>query len=56
MGNCEYANPPRDSLEQSVRDDLAILRAYPFTRKELADSSIGFVYDLKTGKLTPVKP
>jgi len=43
-------------LEQSVRDDLAILRAYPFTRKELADSSLGFVYDLKTGKLTPVKP
>lgn len=43
------------SLEQSVRDDLAILRASPFIRKELAQESIGFVYNLKTGELSKVE-
>ena len=42
------------SLEQSVRDDLAILRASPFIRKELAQRSVGFIYDLKTGELSRV--
>ena len=43
------------SLEQSVRDDLAILKANPLIRKELAERAHGFVYDIKTGALTPVK-
>ncbi|KAH8806098.1 carbonic anhydrase [Xylogone sp. PMI_703] len=42
-------------LEQSVRDDLAILKSYPFIRKELANRARGFVYDLKTGLLTAVR-
>jgi carbonic anhydrase len=44
-----------NSLEQSVRDDIAILKANPFIRKELAEHANGFVYDLKSGVLTPVK-
>ena len=44
----------RTSLEQSVRDDLNILKKNPYIRKELAENSIGFVYDLKSGLLTPV--
>jgi carbonic anhydrase len=44
-----------NSLEQSVRDDIAILKENPYIRKELADRAVGFVYDLKTGLLTPVK-
>ncbi|TVY65516.1 Carbon disulfide hydrolase [Lachnellula suecica] len=42
-------------LEQSVRDDIALLKAAPLVRKELADAAVGFVYDLKTGELTPVR-
>ncbi|RDW61495.1 carbonic anhydrase-6 [Coleophoma crateriformis] len=43
-----------NNLEQSVRDDLDILRASPYIRKELAEKCIGFVYDIKTGLITPV--
>ena len=43
------------SLEQSVRDDLALLKASPLVRKELAENAKGFVYDIKTGLLTPVE-
>jgi carbonic anhydrase len=42
------------SLAQSVRDDIEILKKNPFIRKELADRAVGFVYDLKSGLLTPV--
>jgi len=42
-------------LEQSIRDDLAILKASPLMRKELLDRSVGFIYDIKTGKVNPVK-
>ncbi|KAE8442446.1 hypothetical protein EG329_003347 [Mollisiaceae sp. DMI_Dod_QoI] len=42
-------------LEQSIRDDLAILKASPLMRKELLDRSVGFIYDIKTGKLNPVE-
>jgi carbonic anhydrase len=42
-------------LEQSVRDDLAILKSSPFIKKELADRCVGFVYDLETGALTIVE-
>lgn len=41
-------------MEQSVRDDLAILKASPFIRKELADRCVGFMYNLETGALTSV--
>jgi carbonic anhydrase len=44
----------RDSLEQSVKDDLAILKSSTFMRKELADRCVGFLYDLKSGALTSV--
>lgn len=44
-----------NSLEQSVRDDIAVLKANPFIRKELAENAVGFVYDIKSGLLTPVK-
>ncbi|KAM0805785.1 carbonic anhydrase [Usnea florida] len=42
------------NLEQSVRDDLAVIRGYPLLRKELADRSHGYIYDIKTGLLNPV--
>ncbi|TVY90438.1 Uncharacterized protein LAWI1_G002966 [Lachnellula willkommii] len=41
-------------LEQSVRDDIAVLKASPLVREELVAATSGFVYDLKTGGLTPV--
>ena len=44
-----------NSLAQSVRDDIEILKKNPFIRKELADKAVGFVYDLKSGLLTPVE-
>jgi len=42
-------------VEQSVKDDLAVLRTSPFVRRGLAERSVGFVYDLKTGVLSPVE-
>jgi carbonic anhydrase len=42
------------SLEENVREDIAKAKASPFIRKELADRSFGYVYDLATGRLTPV--
>jgi carbonic anhydrase len=39
------------SLKQSVLDDLKILHESPYIRKELAEKSTGYVYDLKTGEL-----
>ncbi|KAH6662259.1 carbonic anhydrase [Halenospora varia] len=41
-------------LEQSVKDDLNILRSSPLVRKELADKAVGYVFDIKTGALSPV--
>ncbi|KAG7008631.1 hypothetical protein G7Y79_00005g017720 [Physcia stellaris] len=41
-------------LEQSVRDDLAVLRESPLVRKELAENAAGFVFDVKTGILSRV--
>jgi len=43
------------SLEQSVRDDLKIVRDSPMVRQELKDKAIGFVFDIKTGLLTKVE-
>ena len=42
------------SLEQSVIDDLEFIRNSELIRKELADRSHGFLYDIKTGKLLPL--
>lgn len=43
------------SLVQSVRDDIAKVKASPFIRREFADRSFGYAYDLGTGRLRPVK-
>ncbi|KAF4637924.1 hypothetical protein G7Y89_g147 [Cudoniella acicularis] len=43
-----------NDLEQSVKDELKILRASPLVRRELAERAAGFVFDIKTGELTPV--
>jgi carbonic anhydrase len=50
------ANTVHGSLEQSVRDDIAVAKTSPFIRKELADRLFGYVYDLETGRLTEVNP
>lgn len=42
-------------LEQSVRDDLDLFTSSLLVRAELKAHAIGFVYDLKTGALSPVK-
>lgn len=44
-----------NSLEQIVRDDIHILKTSPYIPKKLADNCHGFVYDIKTGLLTPVE-
>ena len=43
------------SLEQSVKDDLAVIKGSPLMRKELAERSYGFIYDIKTGLVSPLK-
>lgn len=43
------------SIEQSIKDDLAVLKASPYIRKELAEHSFGFLYDIKTGELKRVE-
>ncbi|WP_069804559.1 beta-class carbonic anhydrase [Thermogemmatispora onikobensis] len=43
---------PFKDLEQSVRDDIALLRSSPFLLKE--SEIIGFVYDVHSGRLLPV--
>jgi carbonic anhydrase len=49
----DYSNL-HDSVEQSVRDDLHLLKTSPYVPKRIADQCFGFVYDIKTGRLTPV--
>lgn len=41
-----------DDAEQAVRDDVALLRNSPYLSDDLDIG--GFVYDVQTGKLTPV--
>jgi len=41
-------------VEQSVKDDLAVLRASPLIKKELKERSYGVVLDIKTGVFTSV--
>lgn len=43
---------PFNDLEQSVRDDMAILRASPLIPDNI--DIFGFIYDVKSGKLLPV--
>ncbi|WP_052891284.1 beta-class carbonic anhydrase [Thermogemmatispora carboxidivorans] len=43
---------PFKSLEQSVHDDIALLRSSPFLLKE--SEILGFVYDVHSGRLLPV--
>ncbi len=44
---------PFKDLEQSVRDDTALLRNSPLIPDSITIE--GFIYDVKTGKLRPVK-
>ncbi|KAF7563659.1 hypothetical protein G7046_g474 [Stylonectria norvegica] len=46
--------PGFEDLEQSVREDVQLVRASPLVRKELASRTRGFVYDVKTGEVKPV--
>ncbi|KFY89185.1 hypothetical protein V500_05887, partial [Pseudogymnoascus sp. VKM F-4518 (FW-2643)] len=50
----ELGLPGFDDLEQSVRDDVALVHKSPLLRKELAERTHGFVYDITTGKVTLV--
>ncbi|PMD65000.1 carbonic anhydrase [Hyaloscypha bicolor E] len=43
-----------DRLEESVREDLRFLSAQPLIRQELIDNAKGYIYDIKTGKLTQI--
>lgn len=45
---------PFSDLEQSVRDDLAAIKAAAIVAPETAVH--GFVYDVHTGKISPVQP
>ncbi|KAM0449535.1 hypothetical protein ACHAO4_007556 [Trichoderma viride] len=42
-----------DGVENSVKKDIKFLKDCPFLRKDIAIR--GFIYDLKTNKLTEVK-
>ncbi len=44
---------PFDDLDQSVRDDVATLRASPLIPQDIA--ILGFVYDVRTGRLREVR-
>ncbi|KAF2726805.1 hypothetical protein EJ04DRAFT_529957 [Polyplosphaeria fusca] len=44
-----------NNLEESVRQDIHILKTSPYIPKNLADNCHGFVYDIQTGGLTPVE-
>ncbi|KAL6890047.1 carbonic anhydrase [Trichoderma evansii] len=46
--------PGFESLEQSVRDDIEFIKRSPLVRKELADRTTGYIYDIETGKLNIV--
>ncbi|GAM35989.1 hypothetical protein TCE0_018f04737 [Talaromyces pinophilus] len=46
--------PGFEDLERSVQEDVQLVRHSSLVRKELADRTRGFVYDLKTGEVRPV--
>lgn len=41
-------------LEETVREDLGFLKAQPLVRQALKDNAKGYIWDIKTGKLSPV--
>ncbi|UKZ71050.1 uncharacterized protein TrAtP1_012017 [Trichoderma atroviride] len=43
-----------DRLEESVREDLRLLKEQKFIRQDLRDKVKGYVYDIKNGKLKEV--
>ncbi len=45
----------RDTLEQSVRDDLKIVRESPMVRDGLKAAVSGFVFDIKSGVLKQIQ-
>ncbi|KAL4982510.1 carbonic anhydrase [Aspergillus falconensis] len=46
--------PGFEDLERSVQEDVQLVKRSPLVRKELAERTRGFVYDLKTGVVKPV--
>lgn len=48
-------SPSRKESEESVREDLRLLRSTNFIRKELRDNSMGLYYDVKTGLIRQVE-
>ncbi|KAJ5278687.1 hypothetical protein N7478_004059 [Penicillium angulare] len=46
--------PGFEDLERSVQEDVQLVKNSPLIRKELADRTWGFIYDLKTGAVKPV--
>ncbi|KAL7933089.1 hypothetical protein V8C35DRAFT_322518 [Trichoderma chlorosporum] len=53
-GHAGIELPGFEDLEQSVRDDIEFIKSSPLVRKELADRTTGYIYDIHTGKLSPV--
>jgi carbonic anhydrase len=47
--------PKIDNLEESVLDNMSLLKESKFIRSELKDGIMGFVYDIKTGLVKEVK-
>jgi len=47
------ANGDVDSVDESVREDVALLKAWPFLGKDT--KVLGYNLDVKTGLLTEVK-
>jgi carbonic anhydrase len=43
-----------DRLEQSVRDDVELVRSNELVRKDLREGTRGFVLDVLTGKVRAV--
>ncbi|KAJ5923596.1 hypothetical protein N7454_008841 [Penicillium verhagenii] len=46
--------PGFEDLERSVHEDVQLVKNSPLVRKELADRTRGFIYDLTTGEVKPV--
>ncbi|KAI9701352.1 MAG: hypothetical protein M1820_006574 [Bogoriella megaspora] len=55
MDSLEFNTFKPEDLANSVKDDVKFVKQHPLVRKTLADGSVGFTYDIKTGKLTPVE-
>ncbi|CAG8971899.1 hypothetical protein HYALB_00007815 [Hymenoscyphus albidus] len=51
----EFGSIKDIGLEQSVMEDLKMLRENPLMRKDLAQGATGYIFDVKTGVLSPVE-